>query len=54
MRRTNEVEKVLEDKEEKDLREDGLPCGEGNLPGRHADTLSQGMEEPNLPSTLVG
>ena len=43
-----EVAHVLEDEEERELGELQLPRGEGHLPGRHAEELGHGVEEPDL------
>ena len=42
------MEYVLEDEEEQDLGDDVLPGRERHLPGRHAEHLSHGVEEPDL------
>ena len=47
-KRTNEVEEVLEDEEEENLRCHGLQGGEGDLVGLHSESLSGGVEQPDL------
>lgn len=44
---SNIVEEVLKDEEECNLRSNGAQGRQGNLVGRHAESLSQGMEQPN-------
>jgi hypothetical protein len=51
--RTEIVEHVLEEKEESELREHGLPRRERHLPSAHAKGLSDGMEEEDLRQTGV-
>jgi hypothetical protein len=46
--RTEIVEHVLEEKEECELREHGLPRRERHLPSAHAKVLSDGVEEEDL------
>jgi len=46
--RTEVMEHVLEDKEEGELREHGLPRWEGHLPCTHAKGLSDGVKEEYL------
>jgi len=41
------VEEVFEDEEKGNLRSDSAQGREGNLVGRHAESLSQGVEQPN-------
>jgi hypothetical protein len=48
------VEHVLEEKEECELREHGLPRRERHLPSAHAKRLSDGVEEEDLWGTGVG
>lgn len=45
---TKVVEHVLEEEEESNLARHELPAGEGHLPCRHANGLSQWVEQPNL------
>ena len=42
------VEHVLEDEKGRNLGNHGLPRGEGDLPGVHAEGLSHGVEEEDL------
>lgn len=42
------MEHVLEEKEECELREHGLPRGERHLPSAHSKRLGDGMEEKDL------
>ena len=46
--RTEIVEHVLEEKEECELREHGLPWRERHLPSAHAKRLCDGVEEEDL------
>ena len=41
------MEHVLKDEEEEHLRDDSTPGREGHLPGRHAEELGHGVEEPD-------
>jgi hypothetical protein len=45
---TEVVEHVLEDEEERQLRELRLPAGEWHLPCLEADSLSNRVEHPDL------
>lgn len=47
-RRTEVMPCVFDEEEEDNLRNDGLPCREGNLPSLHSEGLRQWVEQPNL------
>ena len=46
--RTEEVEHVFVDEEERNLKSGVLPGGERDLPGAHPETLGNWVEQPYL------
>lgn len=46
--RTEEVEHIFVNEEERDLKSGILPGREGYLPGAHPETFGDRMEQPNL------